>query len=80
MSNHTPGTWEVDNTDATIEHPLSIEAWEAGRSIAAVAGQATPEEMLANAYLLAAAPALLAACKSAVAHGCTLREMHEAIA
>jgi hypothetical protein len=33
-----------------------------------------------KARLNAAAPDLLAACKSAVAHGCTLREMHEAIA
>jgi hypothetical protein len=69
---HTPGPWDVD--DDTMEI-FSITPGHSTGWIAKVLGNddngrpLTPDEMAANARLIAAAPDLLAACKLALTAG-----------
>lgn len=63
--NHTPGPWEREETYDTISLPIRAE----GKVIALVVHaderlpQLTPEELKANARLIAAAPDLLDCCQ-----------------
>lgn len=72
MSKHTPGPWEVFTSEGaskpgieTADGKLSIVVFGHEGEESGVAGR-TPEEALANARLMAAAPDLLAACKTAL--------------
>jgi hypothetical protein len=78
---HTKGPWKTDGC-VIFNKPGNVVAFAVDQANARELGVVTQvwELRTENAALIAAAPELLAACKAAVAHGCTLREMHEAIA
>lgn len=65
MSNHTPGPWAED------KFALSVEIRSIGNPLIAVVQSRhceSPEEMAANAKLIAAAPMLLEALQKAESH------------
>jgi hypothetical protein len=76
MSKHTPGPWTPLGTKATgfSEVVSSVATFEAGHLVCTVNrtfgrgdgtwGRIPREQVDANAYLIAAAPKLLAACKA----------------
>ena len=73
MPAHTPGPWTVENIMGVEVHGMvrpfrSVEApgYSAGGGIALVHISAHPEQALANARLIAAAPALLKALEAIV--------------
>jgi hypothetical protein len=67
MNKHTQGTWEVTNLEHDPERKYNVSIFSTnGKYIAQVNGlnayaRQTPEEIDANARLIAAAPDLLAA-------------------
>jgi hypothetical protein len=73
-SAHSPGSWYVvcasdnDGEAYVIESDLRTIAWTAN-SLAEDGSQYNSDEDKANAYLIAAAPDLLEACKAALAVG-----------
>ena len=70
---HTPGPWEaqtVEMEEIKVKGPY-VNVYAPGAILPvcpAIAGGPTQEEALANARLIAAAPALLAAIRTAVRH------------
>lgn len=81
MSTHTPGPWSANDIPSAPEKAFrfATAVWldrtdEGGRSVLICsvapesfeAWQPSKEEQTANAHLIAAAPALLAACRAAV--------------
>ena len=80
MSAHTPGPWKVESITGVEVHGMarsfhSVEAsgYHAGGGIALVRIAAHPEQSLANARLIAAAPALLEALE-VIAINCEIGE------
>lgn len=74
---HTPGEWEVDNAPAADGYDVNTngDRWKhiaTAKANSDGAAEVSDDEALANAYLMAAAPDLLAA---AMAAGAILRTM-----
>lgn len=75
MSKYTPGPWTVasnyPNAKTAICHSSPLQKLASAHSDVQITGAGTqvisPEEAEANAYLIAAAPELLDACKAAEA-------------
>jgi hypothetical protein len=65
---HTPGPWDVDEGD------FSIYQLETGDQIAEMFGHQTPDEVEANARLMASAPDMLATIEALRAENARLRE------
>ena len=62
---HTPGPWAVIDAGPTNDHKDSRICDDSGDILAVVRGRDVPDSIhIANASLIAAAPDLLAACKS----------------
>jgi hypothetical protein len=81
MAEHSPGPWTIDRTTLSIVRllitPEDVTAWHISSertTIAYVPSDYNPREQKANARLIAAAPALLAACRAVLSsprHGDT---------
>lgn len=95
MNTHTPGPWAVDDFDPHMLAIIGRPAWKCRRdgksqrwSVAEVDDLMGdhPQEVIANARLIAAAPDLLKACVSMIASRTLIvddvqliRDMHSAI-
>ena len=65
MTKHTPGPWAADGSGAIFVDKKQGEPIQTCGEYAVRYGEGT-EEALANAYLIAAAPDLLEACRAAL--------------
>ncbi len=68
MSQHTPGPWKVEEVDGYITGHITAEAHTyCGNTVGRKDSVTAPDSMTrADAYLIAAAPDLLAACQDVI--------------